>query len=133
MTPKTMLPYDIASAESIFEYSKGLLGKTLRDFVWEDCVNNLFSTNGLHTLQENQSPKANHIDTNLWNLQTGFSLGRIPANEWSVECLQENEYTLARCLGHFSVFQSLVPRLSMYVPSNFFRKITIFFHNNKVI
>lgn len=29
------LPYDINSATSIFEYSKGLLGKTLRDFVWE--------------------------------------------------------------------------------------------------
>ncbi len=27
------LPYDITSAASIFEYSKGLLGKTLRDFV----------------------------------------------------------------------------------------------------
>ena len=30
------LPYDISSASSVFEYSKGLLGKTLRDFVWED-------------------------------------------------------------------------------------------------
>ena len=30
------LPYDIKSATSIFEYSKGLLGNTLRDFVWED-------------------------------------------------------------------------------------------------
>ena len=29
------LPYDIKSATSIFEYSKGLLGKTLRNFVWE--------------------------------------------------------------------------------------------------
>lgn len=32
---KSGLPYDIKSVESIFEYSKGLLGKTLRDFVWE--------------------------------------------------------------------------------------------------
>ncbi|MBR5690157.1 MAG: hypothetical protein IKX17_06910, partial [Prevotella sp.] len=30
-----ILPYDIANAHSIFEYSKGLLGKTLRDFVWD--------------------------------------------------------------------------------------------------
>lgn len=30
------LPYDIKSATSIFEYSKGLLGNTLRDFVWEN-------------------------------------------------------------------------------------------------
>lgn len=29
------LPYDIKSATSIFEYSKGLLGKTLRDYMWE--------------------------------------------------------------------------------------------------
>ena len=30
-----VLPYDKESATSIFEYSKGLLGKTLRNFVWE--------------------------------------------------------------------------------------------------
>ncbi len=29
------LPYDISKATSIYEYSKGLLGKTLRDFAWE--------------------------------------------------------------------------------------------------
>ena len=33
---ESTLPYDITCATSIFEYSKGLLGKTLRDFVWED-------------------------------------------------------------------------------------------------
>lgn len=32
---KNNLPYNIASPTSIFEYSKGLLGKSLRDFVWE--------------------------------------------------------------------------------------------------
>ena len=32
---KSNLPYDIKSVDSIFEYSKGLLNKTLRDFVWE--------------------------------------------------------------------------------------------------
>ena len=32
--PKIM-PYNMYSATSVFEYSKGLLGKTLRDFVWE--------------------------------------------------------------------------------------------------
>ena len=32
------LPYDIKDAISIFEYSKGLLGKTLRDFVWDNYV-----------------------------------------------------------------------------------------------
>ena len=30
------LPYDFKSAKSIFEYSKGLLGKTLRDFIWDN-------------------------------------------------------------------------------------------------
>lgn len=30
------LPYDIKSAASIFEYSKGLLGNTLRKFVWDN-------------------------------------------------------------------------------------------------
>ena len=34
-TAQSTLPYDIKSATSIFEYSKGLLGNTLRDFVWE--------------------------------------------------------------------------------------------------
>lgn len=32
-TIHSQLPYDITSAASIFDYSKGLLGKTLRDFV----------------------------------------------------------------------------------------------------
>lgn len=40
MTPtsknQSNLPYDISKSTSIFEYSKGLLGKTLRDFVWDD-------------------------------------------------------------------------------------------------
>ena len=35
-TLNSALPYDAKSATSIFEYSKGLLGKTLRDFVWEN-------------------------------------------------------------------------------------------------
>ena len=29
------LPYNIKNPRSIFEYSKGLLGKTLREFVWD--------------------------------------------------------------------------------------------------
>ena len=31
----TVLPYNSKSPTSIYEYSKGLLGNTLRDFVWE--------------------------------------------------------------------------------------------------
>lgn len=34
-TITSSLPYDITKATSIFEYSKKLLGNTLRDFVWE--------------------------------------------------------------------------------------------------
>ena len=34
----SILPYDIKNATSIFEYSKGLLGNTLRDFVWDGYV-----------------------------------------------------------------------------------------------
>jgi hypothetical protein len=36
MNTNPTLPYNIKDALSIFEYSKGLLGKTLRDFAWED-------------------------------------------------------------------------------------------------
>lgn len=36
ITHATSLPYDIKNATSIFEYSKGLLGKSLRDFIWEN-------------------------------------------------------------------------------------------------
>ena len=35
MAVTSKLPYDIKSAESIFDYSKGLLGNTLRKFVWD--------------------------------------------------------------------------------------------------
>lgn len=37
LIPET-LPYDKTSAKSIFEYSKGLLEKTLRDFVWDGYI-----------------------------------------------------------------------------------------------
>ncbi|MBR1765794.1 MAG: hypothetical protein IJ745_01970 [Bacteroidales bacterium] len=37
-TPPCELPYDKSDAKSIFEYSKGLLGKKLRDFVWDNYI-----------------------------------------------------------------------------------------------
>lgn len=37
LIPET-LPYDKTNAKSIFEYSKGLLEKTLRDFVWDGYI-----------------------------------------------------------------------------------------------
>ena len=36
ITHALTLPYNIKDATSIFEYSKGLLGKSLRDFVWDN-------------------------------------------------------------------------------------------------
>lgn len=36
MANTNSLPYDIKNATSIFNYSKGLLGKSLREFVWDD-------------------------------------------------------------------------------------------------
>lgn len=38
ITIPEVLPYDKTSASSIFEYSKGILGNTLRDFMWEGYV-----------------------------------------------------------------------------------------------
>ena len=36
ITHALTLPYNIKDATSFFEYSKGLLGKSLRDFVWDN-------------------------------------------------------------------------------------------------
>jgi len=36
ITHALTLPYNIKDTTSIFEYSKGLLGKSLRDFVWDN-------------------------------------------------------------------------------------------------
>lgn len=38
MNKDFVLPYDKTSAASIFEYSKGLIDKTLREFVWDDYL-----------------------------------------------------------------------------------------------
>ena len=165
------LPYNIASAESIFEYSKGLLGKTLRDFVWKEYVpkkgkgglgqmveniyflletnnnpeadfskagmelkctplkkgdkeellikerlvcnminfNNLFSTNGQHTLQGILPLCTSHNDSSPWNLQIGYSSSCIPANEWSAGFHPDNECIHVRCLGHSSRLRAFAP------------------------
>ena len=165
------LPYDKTSATSIFEYSKGLLGGTLRKYTWEGyqpkkgkgslgqmvenlyflletnnnpasdfseaglelkCTplkkskkddylikerlscnmitfNNLFSTNGQHTLQEIQPQGTSHNDSSPWNLQTGYSSSCIPANAWSAEFHPDNECIHVRCLGHFSRLRASAP------------------------
>ncbi len=66
------IQYNIKSAKSIFEYSKGLLGKTLRDFVWENyepkkgkgslgqMVENIF-----FLLETNSNPAADFSEAGL--------------------------------------------------------------------
>ena len=74
--PKTQipekLPYDKTNASSIFEYSKGLLEKTLRDFVWDgykpkkgkgslgQMVENIY-----FYLETNSNPSSDFSEANL--------------------------------------------------------------------
>lgn len=67
-----VLPYDKTSATSIFEYSKGLLGQTLRNFVWENykpkkgkgslgqMVENIY-----FLLETNSNPAADFSETGM--------------------------------------------------------------------
>ena len=68
----SVLPYDKSNPSSIFEYSKGLLGKTLRDFVWEgyeqkkgkgglgQMVENIY-----FFLETNSNPSSDFSEANL--------------------------------------------------------------------
>ena len=68
----TTLPYDKTSATSIFEYSKGLLRRTLRNFVWENyepkkgkgglgqMVENIY-----FLLETNSNPSADFSETGM--------------------------------------------------------------------
>ncbi len=110
-----VLPYDKTSATSIFEYSKGLLGRTLRNFVWENykpkkgkgslgqMVENIrkrlscnmkikfpSSTTHQHEFLKTPILYTTYSQTNLWNRRTHFSLTNIQASGWNVRCLQEN-------------------------------------------
>ena len=169
-----ILPYDKTSASSIFEYSKGILEKTLREFVWEgyqpkkgkgglgQMVENIYfflETNSnpasdfseaglelkctplkksklndflikerlvcnmtnyckfkhpyaiyaLHNLAGTRPLYNNRILANRSSLQFGSFLNHIQANVWSVKCLQDNECTHARCLGHSLMPEASVP------------------------
>ena len=169
-----ILPYDKTSASSIFEYSKGILEKTLREFVWEgyqpkkgkgglgqmveniyffletnsnpasdfseaglarkctplkkskqdeylikerlvcnmiNCceVKHPYATYALHNLAGTLPLYNNRILANRSSLQFDSFLNHIQANVWNVKCLQDNECTHARCLGHSLMPEASVP------------------------
>ena len=169
-----ILPYDKTSASSIFEYSKGILEKTLREFVWEgyqpkkgkgglgQMVENIYffletnsnpasdfseaglelkctplkkskqdeylikghlvynlinycevkhpyATYALHNLPGTLPLYNNRILANRLSLQFGSFLSHTQANVWNVKCLQDNECTHARCLGHSLMSEASVP------------------------
>lgn len=127
---QSSLPYDITSSTSIFEYSKGLLGKTLRDFVWEGYkpkkgkgsfgqglkgdylmkqLIHLYATYDLH----------NHLRilllctirnyTNQLNHRINFSPNHKSTNGLNGGFLLDSVYTHAHCLGRSSRLQASVP------------------------
>ena len=68
----TTLPYDKTSATSIFEYSKGLLRRTLRNFVWENyepkkgkCGLGQMVENIYFLLETNSNPSADFSETGM--------------------------------------------------------------------
>lgn len=111
------LPYDKTSPESIFEYSKGLLGQTLRDFALENYVPK--KGKGCLTHHDATNVQQKHLRTlilcttynysNRLNRQRVFSLNRKSANEWFGENLPNNECTLVHCLGHSSNRRASAP------------------------
>ena len=117
------LPYDIKNAKSIFEYSKGLLGKTLRDYVWEGYeskkgkgglgqmvdINHLYATNARQRIPRTPLLCTSRSYSSWLNRRTDFSRSRILANEWNEECLLSSECTLVRCQGHSSVHGASAP------------------------
>ncbi len=117
------LPYDIKNVESIFEYSKGLLGKTLRDFVWEGYkpkkgkggfgqmvkINNLSSTNVWQIIPRTRLLCTSRSYSSRLNRRIVFSPSHISANEWNEECLLNSECTLVHCQGHSSVLRASAP------------------------
>lgn len=118
------LPYDITSATSIFEYSKGLLGNTLRDFVWEnyepkkgkgslgqmvEIIRFPSSTIRQHEFLKIQIPYTTYSQTNLWNHHTGSFLTNTRANGWNARCHQDNGNTAVRHHVHLSKLRASAP------------------------
>lgn len=111
------IQYDIKSSKSIFEYSKGLLGKTLRDFVWENyepkkgkgCFTHPDATNDQQKHLEILLPCTIRNYPNRMNCQIDSSWSHISTNEWYGEYLLSSECTLVHCLGRSSTLRASAP------------------------
>ena len=109
--------YDIKSAKSIFEYSKDLLRKALRDFVWENYEpkkGKRYFTHPCATYDQHSSVGILLLCTsrsypNRLNYQRGSSLNHIQASEWNGEYHLSSECTLVHCLGHSSSLRASAP------------------------
>ena len=127
ITHALTLPYNIKDATSIFEYSKGLLGKSLRDFVWDNyepkkgkgslgqMVENIFfllETNNYAgaDFSEAKFPSSTmYSQTNSWSHQPFSFLTNIRANAWNVRCHQDNDNIVVPCLAHSLTFRAFAP------------------------
>lgn len=88
-TPK-QLPYDKFSATSIYEYSKGLLGKTLREFIYEGYVTKAgkggigqMVENLYFFLDTNNNPEADFSSAGMELKCTPLKLGK--SNEYLIK------------------------------------------------
>ena len=131
---RTTLPYDIKSAVSIFDYSKGLLGKTLREFAWEgykpnkgkgslgQMVENLYflletnnyiivpsSTIRQHVFPYIQIQNTTYSQTNLWSHQFSSSLTNTRANGWNARCHQDDDNIVVQRLALLSKLRASAP------------------------
>lgn len=87
-TPK-QLPYDKFSATSIYEYSKGLLGKTLREFIYEGYVTKA-GKGGIGQMVENLYF---FLDTNN-NPEADFSSAGMELKCTPLKLGKNNEYLI---------------------------------------
>lgn len=72
-------------------------------------VKHPYATYALHNLAGTLPLYNNRILANRSSLQFDSFLNHIQANVWNVKCLQDNECTHARCLGHSLMPEASVP------------------------
>ena len=87
--PPKQLPYDKFSATSIYEYSKGLLGKTLREFIYEGYVTKA-GKGGIGQMVENLYF---FLDTNN-NPEADFSSAGMELKCTPLKLGKNNEYLI---------------------------------------
>ena len=87
--PPKQLPYDKFSATSIYEYSKGLLGKTLREFIYEGYVTKA-GKGGIGQMVENLDF---FLDTNN-NPEADFSSAGMELKCTPLKLGKSNEYLI---------------------------------------